>query len=121
MVNQEQVDDVCAFLDSALPLAVAEDLPVSWYAPQIDDTTFGILDAAEDEDGRQAHLDGKIAAALMQKSDNLLAEPPTIQPVDVLAQKWVADECATEARSGADGNKIQLKTRPPADRQQGAF
>jgi len=73
MVNQEQVDDVCAFLDSALPLAVAEDLPVSWYAPQIDDTTFGILDAAEDEDGRQAHPDGKIAAALMQKSDDLLA------------------------------------------------
>jgi quinol monooxygenase YgiN len=86
-VKPDKVGDVRAFVESALPLAEAEDVTVSWYAMQIDDTTFGILDTAEDEDGWQAHLDGKIAAALMEKADNLLAEKPTIESVDVLAHK----------------------------------
>jgi hypothetical protein len=51
------------------------------------DTTSGIFDTAEGEDGRQAQVDRKIAAALMEKADDLLAEPPTIESVDVLAHK----------------------------------
>lgn len=83
----DKVDEVRAFLEQALPLAEGEDFTISWYALQIGDTTFGIFDTAADEAGRQAHLDGDIAAALMEKADDLLVEPPTIEHVDVLAHK----------------------------------
>ena len=79
--------EVAAFLKSALPMAQAEDGTVKWYALQIDDSTFGIFDTFTDDDGRQAHLDGDIAAALMEHADELLAQPPQIEQVDLLAAK----------------------------------
>ena len=79
--------EVAAFLKSALPMAQAEDGTVKWYALQLDDSTFGIFDTFADDDGRQAHLDGDIAAALMEYADDLLAQPPQIEQVDVLAAK----------------------------------
>ncbi|SFV36717.1 putative quinol monooxygenase [Hyphomicrobium facile] len=75
------------FLESALPLAVNEpDTPV-WFALRFGPSTFGIFDAFETEEGRQAHLNGPIAAALMSKVDELLAVAPKIEQVDVLAAK----------------------------------
>jgi quinol monooxygenase YgiN len=50
-------------------------------------STFGIYDAFPDEGGRQAHLSGRIATALMSKADELLSEPPDIKPIDVIASK----------------------------------
>lgn len=79
--------DVAALLKSALPLAVAERSTTVWFALQLGPTTFGIFDAFPDEDGRKAHLAGQIAAALMAKAPELLAQPPTIEHVDVLAAK----------------------------------
>ncbi|PAP77884.1 putative quinol monooxygenase [Rubrivirga marina] len=79
--------EVAAFLKSALPLAQQEDATIRWYALQLDDTTFGIFDTFADDDGRQAHLDGDIAAALMDKADELLDRPPQIEQVDLLAAK----------------------------------
>jgi len=80
-------EELAAFLASALPLAEAEADTTAWFAIRIDDTTFGIFDAFPGAEGRQAHLDGPIAAALMSKADELLASPPDIKPVDVLAAK----------------------------------
>ncbi|HZC16605.1 MAG TPA: antibiotic biosynthesis monooxygenase, partial [Caulobacteraceae bacterium] len=74
-----------AFLESALPLAQNETATPVWFALQFGPSTFGIFDAFTDEAGRQAHLDGAIAAALMSKAEELLAVPPTIETVDVLA------------------------------------
>jgi quinol monooxygenase YgiN len=82
-----KADEVAAFLKSALPLARDEDQTISWYALQLDETTFGIFDTFSDEGGRQAHLNGDIAAALMSKADELLAQPPQIEQVEVLAAK----------------------------------
>ena len=79
--------DVAALLKGALPLAVAERSTTVWFALQLGPTTFGIFDAFPDEDGRKAHLAGQIAAALMSKAPELLAQPPTIEHVDVLAAK----------------------------------
>jgi len=79
--------DLAAFLASALPLAEAEAETTAWFAIRIDDSTFGIFDAFPGAAGRQAHLDGPIAAALMGKADELLASPPDIKPVDILAAK----------------------------------
>ena len=75
------------FLKSALPLAQDEKDTVSWYALKISSSIFGIFDTFNDEAGREAHLNGKIAAALMQHADELLAKPPLIEKVELLAVK----------------------------------
>jgi quinol monooxygenase YgiN len=79
--------EVEAFLKSALPLANQEAATVVWFALRLDLSTFGIFDAFADEAGREAHVSGAIAAALMAKWQDLLAEPPKIEKVDVLAAK----------------------------------
>jgi quinol monooxygenase YgiN len=78
---------VSELLKSALALANAERQTAVWFAIQMGPSTFGIFDAFADESGRQAHLSGQIAAALMAKAPELLAVPPTIEPVDILAAK----------------------------------
>lgn len=76
-----------AFLKGALPLAQQEtDTPV-WLALKFGPSTFGIFDAFAGQAGRQAHLEGAIAEALMANAAHLLAEMPCIEPVDVLAAK----------------------------------
>jgi len=80
-------DELADFLKGALPLAEAEDDTIAWFATRTDETTFGIFDVFPGAEGRQAHLDGPIAAALMEKADELLSAPPDIKPIDVLAAK----------------------------------
>ncbi|HMN98685.1 MAG TPA: antibiotic biosynthesis monooxygenase [Miltoncostaeaceae bacterium] len=80
-------DDLGAFLKAGRDLAAAEGGTVTWYAFKVSDTTYGIFDTFEAEDGRQAHLNGQIPAALGQVADDLLAAPPDIRPVDVIAVK----------------------------------
>ncbi len=75
------------FLKSALPLVLEEPQTNTWYAIKMNSSTFGIFDTFEDDAGRQAHLSGKVAAALMQHADDLLSEPPAIDQVDILAAK----------------------------------
>jgi quinol monooxygenase YgiN len=76
-----------ALLKNALPLANAETATTVWFALKLGPSTFGIFDAFADDSGRQAHLAGQIAAALMANAPELLSEPPTIESVDVLAAK----------------------------------
>ena len=79
--------EVADFIKGALPLAQEEPDTVSWYALQLGPSTFGIFDTFEHEDGRQAHLGGQIAQALMAKAPELLAKDPVIEKVDLLAVK----------------------------------
>lgn len=79
--------EVEAFLRDALPIAQGEPATVAWFAIRLGPSSFGVFDAFPDDAGRQAHLSGEIAAALMQRADELFAEPPSIKPVDVLAAK----------------------------------
>jgi quinol monooxygenase YgiN len=83
----EKSEDVAALLTSALPLAQAETGTVAWYAARTSPTTFWIFDTFSSEEGRQAHVNGEIAAALVANADELLAEPPEILAADVLAAK----------------------------------
>ena len=83
----ETRDEVAQFLTGALELANAEAGTPVWFALRTDDTTFWIVDAFPGAAERQAHLDGPIAAALMQNADRLLATAPEILPADVLAAK----------------------------------
>jgi quinol monooxygenase YgiN len=79
--------EVEAFLRSGLPLVEAEPATTVWFALRIGPSTFGIFDAFADEAGRNAHLSGAVAAALGQKAAEMLAAPPVIERVDVLAAK----------------------------------
>ncbi len=79
--------EVADFLRSGLPLAQEEPATTAWFALQLGPSTFGIFDAFPDDAGRDAHLGGRIAAALMAKASDLLSAPPSISKVDVLAAK----------------------------------
>jgi quinol monooxygenase YgiN len=80
-------EEVAAFLTSALALAEQEPQTTVWFALRLSRHEFGVFDAFPDDAGRKAHLNGPIAAALMAKASELLAEPPRIDPVDLLAVK----------------------------------
>ncbi|WP_432414930.1 putative quinol monooxygenase [Chromohalobacter israelensis] len=75
------------FLVSGLPIVNEEPATTAWFGIRLGPSTFGIFDAFPDEAGRQAHLSGKVAAALMEKAGELFSEPPSIENVDVLAAK----------------------------------
>ena len=79
--------DVEKFLRGGLPIVQEEPATIAWFAIRLGPSTFGIFDAFPDEAGRQAHLSGRVAAALMAKAPDLLAQPPAIEKVDVLAAK----------------------------------
>jgi len=79
--------EVEAFLKSAQPLAVDEEGTTTWYAVKLGPAKFGIFDTFREEAGRSAHLSGPLAKALMAKADELLAEPPQIEMLDILASK----------------------------------
>jgi quinol monooxygenase YgiN len=80
-------DELGDFLRQGRELAAQEEGTVTWYAFKLSDTTYGIFDTFESEDGRQAHLNGQIPAALGQVASDLLAADPDIRPVDVIATK----------------------------------
>jgi len=79
--------EVEKFLNSGLALVEEEPDTIAWFAIRMGQSTFGIFDAFPGESGRQAHLSGKVAAALMEKAPELLAQTPAIEKVDVLAAK----------------------------------
>ena len=78
---------VAEFLTGGLSLAQQEPDTTVWFALRLGPSTFGIFDAFPGDAGRKAHLNGPIAAALMAKAGDLLAKPPSIEQVDVLAAK----------------------------------
>ena len=78
---------LAAFLEQGRALAAEETGTVTWYAFRISETTYGIFDTFENEEGRQAHLKGKIRAALGQVGPDLLAADPDIRQTDIIAVK----------------------------------
>jgi quinol monooxygenase YgiN len=85
--KQGMEDAVERFLKDAVPAVEAERATPAWFAIRMGPSTFAIFDAFPDEAGRQAHLSGAVAAALMKRAPELLAEPPRIDRADVLAEK----------------------------------
>jgi quinol monooxygenase YgiN len=82
-----KIDELAAFLRDALPLVQDEPDTVAWFAVAIGGPSFAIIDAFPDEQGRLAHLNGPVAAALLTRADELLEAKPEIEYVDVLAAK----------------------------------
>jgi quinol monooxygenase YgiN len=80
-------DEVAAFLETALPLVEAEPETTAWFAARVDASSFLIFDVFPSESGREQHLAGPVAEALGTHAADLLIEPPTIEPIDLLASK----------------------------------
>ena len=80
-------EDVENFLKDALDRVDEEPATVLWFAVRLGPATFAIFDAFPDDSGRQAHLSGQVASALMDKAPELLAQQPQIEPFDILAGK----------------------------------
>ena len=83
----DKANEVAAFLKQGLELANQETTTPVWFALRLGPTTFAIFDAFRDEAGRQNHLNGPIAKALMTQAPNLLAAPPVIERMEVLGAK----------------------------------
>lgn len=79
--------ELAMFLKGARPLVEEEPDTIAWFGVRLGKSTFGIFDVFRDEKGRQAHLSGRVAAALMSKAPDLLANPPVIEKIEVLAAK----------------------------------
>jgi quinol monooxygenase YgiN len=82
--KEAEVED---FLRGGLPIVQDEPATIAWFGIRLGPKTFGIFDAFPDEAGRQAHLSGRVASALMAKAPELFAKPPVIEKLDVLAAK----------------------------------
>lgn len=80
-------NEVAKFLETGLSLANQETTTPIWFALRLGPATFGVFDAFTDESGRQAHLNGPIAKALMAKAPELFSKPPAIEPIEVLGAK----------------------------------
>jgi len=79
--------DLEAFLRAGATLAAAEPETLLWFAVRLAPWTFGIFDAFAGEAGRSAHLTGVVAAALGEHASRLLATPPVVEHLEVLAAK----------------------------------
>ena len=78
---------VADFLADGLEMTNREASTPIWFALKLSPTTFGVFDAFASEEDRQAHLHGSMAGALMARVDEMLAIPPSVEPIDVLAMK----------------------------------
>jgi quinol monooxygenase YgiN len=79
-------DEVAQFLTDGLELVLEEPGTTEWFAIRMGPSTFGIFDTFADDDGREAHLNGKVAAALMDSVGKTISEPQ-IEKVDIIAAK----------------------------------
>ncbi|GAC1325769.1 MAG: antibiotic biosynthesis monooxygenase [Collimonas sp.] len=86
-VKPGKENDVETFLRDGLAVVQQEPATTTWYAIKLGPLTYGIFDTFPDDAGRQAHLTGRVAAALMARSAELFSQPPAIEKIDILAAK----------------------------------
>lgn len=85
--KEKEVED---FLRGGLPIVQEEPATIAWFGLRLGPSTFGIFDAFPNDAGRQAHLSGRVAAALVEKAPGLLSQAPSIEKIEVLASKLPA-------------------------------
>jgi len=60
---------------------------VNWYGVKLGSGTYGVFDTFDDEEGRDAHLGGEIAKALMTNWAELFSNELRIEKMEILADK----------------------------------
>jgi quinol monooxygenase YgiN len=86
-VKPGKESEVENLLREGILMVQEEPATTAWFGIRLGQSTFGIFDAFPNESGRQEHLSGKLAATLMEKSSELLSQPPTIEKADIIAAK----------------------------------
>lgn len=89
-VKPGKEEEFAALLKEAVPLVNDEPATTAWFGLRLGPSEFGIFDAFPDDDGRKAHLAGRLAEILMGKGAELFADPPSMEEVDVIAAKLPA-------------------------------
>jgi quinol monooxygenase YgiN len=80
--------DVEAFLEQGAEMAKKEAGTIHWYGLKEDKGgVYGVFDTFNDEAGREAHLNGEIAKALMANAATLFSEAPQIHKIGLLGEK----------------------------------
>jgi quinol monooxygenase YgiN len=87
MPKPDKIQEIEAFLKQGAEMAKQETGTLHWYAIKEDDGAYSVFDTFEDEAGRDAHLSGEIAKALMAQADELFTQPPHISRISILAEK----------------------------------
>jgi quinol monooxygenase YgiN len=82
-----QESEVEKFLGSAGPIVEQEPATTVWFGIRLGPSEYGIFNAFPDEAGRQAHMTGHGAEALFARAADLFAQPPAVEPVDILTAK----------------------------------
>jgi quinol monooxygenase YgiN len=79
--------EVEAFLKQGAEMSRAETGTITWYALKEDDGSYAVFDTFDDEAGRNAHMNGDIAKALMAKADELFSNTLQIHKIEIVANK----------------------------------
>ncbi len=79
--------EVAALLTGARKMVDQEPDTTAWFAIRMGPRQFAIFDAFNNEQGREAHLRGKVAQELMAKAPQLFANSPEMLRYDILADK----------------------------------
>ena len=79
--------DVEAFLKQGAVMSKDEAQTVNWYGVKMGPGIYGVFDTFNDEDGRDAHLNGEIARALMANASELFSNEIRIEKMEILADK----------------------------------
>jgi quinol monooxygenase YgiN len=80
-------DDVEAFLKQGAAMSLEEPRTVTWYGVKLGHGMYGVFDTFNDEEGRDAHLNGEIAKALMAHAPDLFSNELKIEKMEILAAK----------------------------------
>jgi quinol monooxygenase YgiN len=79
--------DVEAFLKQGAVMSKDEAQTVNWYGVKMGPGMYGVFDTFDDEAGRDAHLNGEIARALMANASELFSNEIRIEKMEILADK----------------------------------
>lgn len=79
--------EIEAFLAQGAAMSHAEPQTVTWYGLKVAPGVYGVFDTFHDEAGREAHLSGEIAKALMAKAPELFSNSLKIEQMEILAAK----------------------------------
>jgi quinol monooxygenase YgiN len=79
--------EVEAFLAQGAKMSESEPETVTWYGVKIMEGMYGVFDTFDDEAGRDAHLNGEIAKALMASAPELFSNEIKIETMEILSSK----------------------------------
>jgi len=79
--------DVESFLKEGASMSLDEPQTVTWYGLKMGPGVYGVFDTFDDEAGRDAHMNGEIAKALMAQASELFSNELKIEQIEILAGK----------------------------------